>query len=236
MATTAQEAIWYGDTIVGDPITSFTNRFTGVNAMGAGAAVNTPALTDPDLDFSTKKSATFAEASVQYINVDAADNAAWMHQDCCVGGAIKPDKDADVTQTLFSTFGEGGGFVGIMARYDSTNDRIVYRVGDGTGTLLVDTATPNGSVVQGLVHTYVLAVWDDSTDTHFEAYVDGLITLKGKKIGRTTAAGSPQGLLRICSRSPSATWYFNGKIGPFIALRDHTQARRVAEWLHRGNR
>ena len=150
---------------------------------------------------------------------------------CAIGCNFDTTVDADSTQTLIANFAASAAATGMMLRHDTSANQIDLLVGNSSGTLVVNVATPNESIPFNTVGSCVFAFLGQ----HYQLYLDGNLSLEGDAV-LVPSAGDGQTIGRIGTRGGGLSWYYNGRIGECIGLKGadgYAAASSLAAYLAR---
>lgn len=158
----------------------------------------------------------------------------------CLAFIARCTKDADSTQTPIGSFAETNTTNGGIVREDTANsasNRAIVRVGNGSGTLMVDVGTFVGSLPVDRTYAFVLALRDHATDDDFEVW-QGTLVDPMTKVVSGTFVGAPNNAdaasaMRIGTRGGSLSWYFTGQIAEVLGVADFSLAPQLAAYLQR---
>jgi hypothetical protein len=125
---------------------------------------------------------------------------------------IAPDTTSTGERVILDSCNATNAGHGIYFAFDAANQRILFKVGNGSGTWLIDAATANGSCTRNATHV-VDVVWSEAGG--YSVVIDGGSATTGASSG-SASTSNPAGFRR--GATTGGANFFAGRHGPIVAL------------------
>lgn len=146
---------------------------------------------------------------------------------CIIGLSFTTDTGSTGNKYIVDDLGDSASNIGVGIYHDTTNKQIGFRIGNGSGTYVVDVL----SGVNTALLNVPLAIVCTMTSSGYEIWINEISVASGALVGAVSASNATNAL-RIQARSGTAALWHSGYIGQLIAAHySSNHALTLSTWL-----
>lgn len=152
---------------------------------------------------------------------------------CTIYAFVNFDATTDATNVLIDSNGSAPGNTGIFLAYDANIERVITRIGNGTGSYLFNVASGTGSVPKGATYLFTFRCKSGET-SEYEVFINKVSLLSGAFTGSPNTGNATYGLYFGGRASSPNTLGLDGSIIHFLAYssyHDTSMMTAVSDWI-----